>query len=61
MNEATKEGDCLGSMFRIARNHRTEPRGDIQEILEKRAKLYGDNIDPIWFSYDSDLGVKAKS
>ena len=48
-------------MFRMARNHRTEPRGNIQEILEKRAKLYGDNLDPKWFSYDSDLGVKAKS
>jgi hypothetical protein len=61
VNVGTKEGDCLSGIFRIARNHRTEPRGNIQEILERRAKLYGDNLDPKWFSYDSDLGVKAKS
>ena len=56
-----KEGDCVGAMFRIARNARTERGGNIQEVLERRAKLYGDNLDPEWFSVDSDLGVKAKS
>ena len=29
----------MGSIFKIARNHRTEPRGDIQEVLQRRAKL----------------------
>ena len=48
-------------MFKIARNHRTEPRGDIQEVLQRRAKLYDEGLDPKWFSYDSDLGEKAKS
>ena len=61
VNVGEKEGDCLGAMFQMARNHRTEPRGNIKEILERRAKLYDDNLDPKWFSYDSDLGVKAKS
>ena len=48
-------------MFKIARNHRTEPRGDVQEVLQRRAKLYDEGLDPKWFSYDSDLGKKAKS
>ena len=61
VKRGTKEGDYQNAMFWIARNHRTGARGNIQEILEKRANLYGDNIDPKWFSYDSDLGVKAKS
>ena len=56
-----KEGDSVSSMFRIARNYRTEPRGDIQEVLERRGKLYGDNLDPKWFSFDSDLGAKTNS
>ena len=56
-----KEGDSQGSMFSIARNDRTESRGDIEEVLKRRAVLYGDNLDPKWFNYKSDLGVKAKS
>ena len=41
-----KDGDSVSSMFRIARNYRTEPRGDIEEVLERRRKLYGDNVEP---------------
>ena len=56
-----KKGDSQGLMFSIARNDRTEPRGDIEEVLKRRAELYGDNLDPKWFNYKSDLGIKAKS
>ena len=51
----------MESMFKIARNHRTEPLGDIQEVLQRKEKLYDEGLDPKWFSYDSDLGEKAKS
>ena len=56
-----KEGVSVSTMFRIARNHRTEPRGDIEEVLERRGEFYGNNVEPKWFRFDSDLGAKAKS
>ena len=56
-----KERDYVGDMLKIARNHRTESQGDIKEILKRRAKIYCVNLDPKWFSYDIDLGVKATS
>ena len=56
-----KKEDAMGAMFKIARNHRTEPQGDIEEVLQIRGKLYDEGLDPKWFSYDSDLGEKAKS
>ena len=36
-------------------------RGDIQQILQARAELYGDSTNPKWFGRDVDLGAKAKS
>ena len=48
-------------MLQIARNNRTERLGDLQKLLKIREKIYGKNLEPNWFTYDSDLGVKAKT
>ena len=36
-------------------------RGDAKQILQSRAEIYGDNIDPKWFKPGTDFGGKAKS
>ena len=36
-------------------------RGDMKQILQSRAEIYGDELDPKWFKSKVDLGAKAKS
>ena len=36
-------------------------QGDIQQILQSRAEIYGDELDPNWFKTKADLGSKAKT
>ena len=36
-------------------------RGDMQQVLQSRAALYGDSLDPKWFNQGIDLGGKTKS
>ena len=61
ISPTAKERDSVGAMLQIARNNRTESQEDIEEILKRRAKIYGHNLDPKWFTYNTDLGAKAKS
>ena len=40
----------------------SEPaRGDMQQILQSRAEIYGDLLEPKWFSPNTDLGAKLKT
>ena len=61
VNPIANDRDPMDAMLQIARNNRTETQGDIEEILKRRAKIYGDTLDPKWFTYEIDLGVQAKS
>ena len=36
-------------------------RGDIQQILQSRAEIYRDELDPKWFKASGDLGGKART
>ena len=36
-------------------------RGDMKQILQSRAEIYGDVLDPKWFKQKIYLGAKAKS
>ena len=36
-------------------------RGDIQQLIQSRAELYGDSLDPKWFNQSVDLGSKTKT
>ena len=36
-------------------------RGDMKQILQSRAEIYGDELDPSWFKPKVDIGSKAKS
>ena len=36
-------------------------RGDMKQVLQSRAEIYGDALEPNWFQTNSDLGGKAKS
>ena len=36
-------------------------RGDMKQVLQSRAEIYGDELDPNWFKSKVDLGGKAKS
>ena len=56
-----KGKDTLGAMLNICSNFVTQSQRDIEEVLKRRAKIYGDTLDPKLFRYDSDLDVKAKS
>ena len=51
----------MGSMLQIAKNYRTELQGGMEEVLKRRATLYGDNLNPKWFRYEVDLEVMAKT
>ena len=44
MSPMPKERDSISGMLQITRNNRTE--GDVKEILKKREKIYGKNLDP---------------
>ena len=56
-----EERDAFAAMLKIGSNDRTKSQGDIEDVLKRRAKIYGDNLDPKWFRHDVDLGVRAKS
>ena len=34
-------------------------RGDMKQVLQSRAEIYGDDLDPKWFKQGTDLGGKA--
>ena len=36
-------------------------RGDLKQVLQSRAEIYGDALDPNWFKPGTDMGTKAKS
>ena len=36
-------------------------RGDMKQVLQSRAEIYNDALDPNWFQANVDLGGKAKS
>ena len=36
-------------------------RGDLKQVLQSRAEIYGDELDPNWFKSKVDLGGKAKT
>ena len=39
----------------------TSARVDMKQILQSRAELYGDELDPKWFKQNADLGGKAST
>ena len=53
--------DSVGSMLEIVKNNRTEVEGEMEEVLKRRGKLYGDKLNPKWFRHEIDLGVMAKT
>ena len=36
-------------------------RGDMKQILQSRAGIYGDELDPKWFKHKADVGGKAST
>ena len=36
-------------------------QGDMKQVLQSRAEIYGDGLDPNWFKPNGDLGAKAKT
>ena len=55
-----KGRDALHAMLKIGSN-RTESEQAIEDVLKRRANIYGDNLDPTWFRLNIDLGLKATS
>ena len=56
-----KEGNFVSAMCEIRRNYETKDQGDLQEVLQSRALIYGNQLDPKWFCHGTDLGDKVKS
>ena len=56
-----KERNFASAMCDIRRNYETKDQGDLQEVLKSRALIYGDQLNPKWFTHGTDLGDKVKS
>ena len=56
-----KETNFESAMCDIRRNYKTKDQGDLQEVLQSRALIYGDQLNPKWFSHGTDLDDKVKS